>query len=313
MIKFPANSKELTFKDIIDKLLCKYEILGNYNNIVINNTASIEKANENSLVFISDTRTDKIDLLNKTKAKLIICSITEINGFEKEKCLIIVDNPKVAFSSIINQVFYEKKSNQIHPTCIIHPDAKLHKNINLGPYCIIGNCTINEGVEIESNVCIYDNVYIEKNVKIQSGCIIGSEGFDYIMDTNGKYVENFPQIGGVRIEENVIIGANTCIQRGTLGDTIIKSNCLIDNMVTIAHNVIINENSLVIGHSHIGGSVVIGKNSFIGQSVSIANVGFVGERSKIGIGSTVIRSINDDESVFGNPAKKINSPSNNIS
>jgi UDP-3-O-[3-hydroxymyristoyl] glucosamine N-acyltransferase len=313
MIKFPKNSKELTFTDIIDKLKCKYKILGNYNNIIVNNTSSIETANENSLVFISPTRVDKEKLLNLTNAKLIICDIEEINNFETQKCLIIVENPKEIFANVINQIFYKEKSYIIHPTCIIHSDAILHKNINIGPYCIIGNCTIEEGVEIESNVCIYDNVCIGKNVKIQQGCVIGSEGFDYFMDTNGKYVENFPQLGGVIIEENVIIVANTCIQRGALGYTRIGKNCLIDNMVTIAHNVIINENSQVIGHSHIGGSVVIGKNSFIGQSVSIANVGFVGERSKIGIGSTVIRSINDDESVFGNPAKKINSPSNNIS
>jgi len=312
MIKFPASSKELTLKDIADKLQCKYKVVGNYDNVIINNTSSIESANENSLVFISKTRIDKVELLNITKAKIIICDIAEINDFESEKCLIIVENPKAIFSSIINKIFYEKKPNQIHPTCIIHSDAKLHKNIYIGPYCIIGNCIIDEGVEIESNVCINDNVHIEKNVKIQSGCIIGSDGFDYILDENGKYIENFPQLGGVKIEENVIIGSNTCIQRGTLGDTVIKKNCLIDNMITIAHNVVINENSMIIGHSHIGGSVIIGKNAFISQSVSIANVGYVGERSKIGIGSVVIRSINDDESVFGNPAKKINHPSNNI-
>ena len=312
MIKFPVNSKDLTLKDIVNKLQCKYEIIGNYDKIEINNTSSIESANENSLVFISNTRIDKLELLNKTKAKLIICDISEINNFKSEKCLIIVDNPKAIFASIINKIFYEKKINQIHPTCIIHSDAKLHKNIYIGPYSIIGNCTIEEGVEIESNVCINDNVYIGKNVKIQSGCVIGTEGFDYILDENGKYIENFPQIGGVKIEENVIIGSNTCIQRGTLGDTIIKKNCLIDNMITIAHNVVINENTIIIGHSHIGGSVIIGNNAFIGQSSSIANVGYVGERSKTGIGSVVIRSVNDGESVFGNPAKKINSPSNII-
>lgn len=312
MIKFPDTSKGLTLKDIVNKLECKYKIVGNYEKIVINNTSSIESANENSLVFISDSRIDKAELLKITKAKLIICNITEINNIESEKCLVIVENPKAVFSRIINNIFFQKKLNQIHPTCIIHSDAKLHKNIYIGPYSIIGNCTIEEGVEIESNVCIYDNVYIEKNTKIQSGCIIGCEGFDYIMDENGKYIENFPQLGGVKIEENVIIGSNTCIQRGTLGDTIIKKNCLIDNMITIAHNVIINENSIIIGHSHVGGSVVIGKNAFIGQSSSIANVGYVGEMSKIGIGSVVIRSVNNGESVFGNPAKNINSPSKKV-
>lgn len=312
MIKFPANSKDLTLNDIVNKIQCNYKIVGNYDKIEINNTSSIESANENSLVFISNTRIDKLELLNKTKAKLIICDISEINSFESEKCLIIVDNPKAIFASIINKIFNEKKINQVHPTCIIHSDAKLNKNIYIGPYSIIGNCTIEEGVEIESNVCINDNVYIGKNVKIQSGCVIGTEGFDYILDENGKYIQNFPQLGGVKIEENVIIGSNTCIQRGTLGDTIIKKNCLIDNMITIAHNVVINENTIIIGHSHIGGSVIIGKNAFIGQSSSIANVGYVGERSKTGIGSVVIRSVNNGESVFGNPAKKINSPSNNI-
>lgn len=309
MIKFPKFSEELTLTDIIGKLLCDYKILGNDKNIVVNNTSSIDKANENSLVFISATRVDKVDLLNRTKARLIICDTDEKNIFETQKCLIIVKNPKEVFANVINQIFFQEKLNIIHPTCIIHPDAILHKNINIGPYCIIGNCTIEEGVVIESNVYIHDDVHIKKNVKIQQSCIIGAEGFDYVMDSNGKYVENFPQLGGVIIEENVIIGANTCIQRGSLGYTIIGRNCLIDNMVTIAHNVIINENTQIIGHSHIGGSVIIGKNTFIGQSVTIANVGYIGENSKIGIGSTVIRSVNNNESVFGNPAKKIISPS----
>ena len=312
MIRFPANSKELTLKEIISKLQCNYKILGNCGDIVIDNTSSIQTANENSLVFINDTRIDKLELLNLTNAKAIICNIEGINSIKSDKCLIIVENPKEIFAGIINKIFQQHKAYQIHSSSIIHSDAQLHDNICIGPFCVIGNCIIEEGVEIQSNVCIHDNVYIGKNVKIQSGCIIGFEGFDHILDENGKYVENFPQLGGVIIEENVIIGANTCIQRGTLSDTIIKRNCIIDNMVTIAHNVVINENSTIIGHSHIGGSVVVGKSTFIGQSVSIANVGYVGEKSKIGIGSVVIRSVSDKESVFGNPAKKINSPSNNI-
>ena len=312
MIRFPANSKELTLKEIISKLHCKYKILGNLNNIVIDNTSNIQSANENSLVFINDSRIDKLELLNLTKARAIICNIEDLDTIKNDKCLIIVENPKVIFANIVNNIFQQYKSYQIHSSSIIHSEAQLHENISIGPFCVIGNCIIEEGVEIQNNVCIHDNVHIGKNVKIQSGCIIGFEGFDHILDENGKYVENFPQLGGVVIEENVVIGSNTCIQRGTLGDTVIKKNCLIDNMITIAHNVVINENSMISGHSHVGGSVVVGKSAFIGQSVSIANVGYIGEKSKIGIGSTVIRSVSDGESVFGNPAKKINSPLTNI-
>ncbi len=93
MIKFPNNIAKLSVQNIIDILQCNFKILGNINNIVIDNASSIDNANEKSIVFISETRNDKLELLKKTKSKLIICNITEIKNLEFEKCLIIVESP----------------------------------------------------------------------------------------------------------------------------------------------------------------------------------------------------------------------------
>ena len=142
------------------------------------------------------------------------------------------------------------------------------------------------------------------NVTIEHGAVIGSDGYGYSRAKDGK-IEPFPHIGGVHIEDDVYIGANTCIDRGSLGDTVIGKGSKIDNLVHIAHNVIIGENVMVIANSMIAGSVNVRNNSWIAPSASILNQKSIGEGSTVGIGAVVLKDVEAKTVVSGVPARPL--------
>ena len=143
------------------------------------------------------------------------------------------------------------------------------------------------------------------NVTIEHGAVIGSDGYGYSRAKDGT-IEHFPHIGGVHIGDNVYIGANTCIDRGSLGDTVIGKGSKIDNLVHIAHNVIIGENVMVIANSMIAGSVNVGlNNSWIAPSASILNQKSIGEGSTVGIGAVVLKDVEAKTVVTGVPARPL--------
>jgi UDP-3-O-[3-hydroxymyristoyl] glucosamine N-acyltransferase len=127
-------------------------------------------------------------------------------------------------------------------------------------------------------------------------------GFGYEKDEDGHY-QVIPHIGGVLIEENVEIGNNTCIDRAVLGNTILKKNCKIDNLVHIAHGVIVGENSLVIAHAMVGGSTVIGDNVWVAPNAALINKITIGDNATIGLGAVVVKNVGENDTVIGNPAK----------
>jgi UDP-3-O-[3-hydroxymyristoyl] glucosamine N-acyltransferase len=222
----------------------------------------------------------------------------------KTKVLIKVDNPKLVFAKIANSILSRKQKYGFHSTSVIHPDAKIHRNCYIGPHAYIGRAVIGEGTIIYGNCYIYDNVSIGKRVIIDAGCVIGSEGFGFVRDEDGIPVR-FPQIGGVLIEDDVEIGANSCIDRGALNNTIIHQGVKIDKLVHIAHNVEIGKYSFIISNSVIAGSSRIGDFCWISPTTTVINKVNIGNRSVIGIGSVVTKNVPDDQTWMGNPAAPI--------
>lgn len=143
-----------------------------------------------------------------------------------------------------------------------------------------------------------------ENVLIGENCSIGNDGFGYEKNLDGTWIK-FPHYGNIILEDNVEIADNVCIDRGVLGDTIIKRGVKIDSLVHISHNVKIEQNSLIIAKTMIAGSVSIGKDCWIGPSSSIINGISIGNNVTVGIGSNVIRDVPDNVIVAGNPAKII--------
>jgi len=281
-------------------------VLGEYLNVFFNNVKPIDLANEDSLAWIKPTIQDKKSLLKTTKSRIILGddSLIPIHGEFPEKVFLIVENPKLEFVRIIKKFFIKKIKPGISKSAVIHSEADIHSSVFIGDNVVVGKCIIGKDSIVEPNCTIYDNVRIGKNVKINANTVIGSEGFGYSRNEENEF-ELFPHIGGVIIEDNVDIGSNTSIDRGTLGDTIIKTGAKIDNLVHIAHNVIVGRHSAVIANAMIGGSVEIGDYSWIAPSVSIMNQAIISEEVIVGMGAVVTKNISKEETWAGNPARPL--------
>jgi len=294
--------RNISVEEIIPLLDLDDKVLGNTSHF-FNNVQPAESINEESLDWINPKKKNKSEYINNSKAKIIICdSSLEINEeLTKNRCIIIVENPKLTFLRIVNKFFEEKIKFQIHPSAIIHPEAKIAENCHIGPYTYIGKCEISEGTIIQANCYINDSVTIGKNVIIQAGAVIGNDGFGYQRNKEGA-LEKFPHIGGVIIKDNVEIGSNTSIDRGALGYTVIEEGVKIDNLVHISHNVKVGKHSVIIANTVIGGSTIIGEYTWLSPSVSILDQLIVGKNVIIGVGAVVTKNIPDNETWTGSPA-----------
>jgi UDP-3-O-[3-hydroxymyristoyl] glucosamine N-acyltransferase len=274
--------------------------------LVFNNVPPAEFVNTKSLDWINPNKKNKLQYLINSQAGIIICdsSIKIPEFLLDKKCFIIVKNPKLTFLRVVNHFFIERLHYAIHEKATIHPAATISSNCSIGPNTYIGKCSIGNQTVIHGNCYIYDNVVIGNNVIIHAGTVIGADGFGYQRNENGVF-EKFPHIGGVLIEDDVEIGANTCIDRGALGNTIIKTGAKIDNLVHIAHNVVIGKHSAVIANTMIGGSTVIGDFSWVAPSVSLRDQIKIGNNVTVGMGAVVTKNIPDSETWTGSPAKPL--------
>ena len=298
--------KRYSIQDVLSYIAEPYRIIGNAEGRFVTNIKPILEADEESLAFVSADRKDKQNLVMHTKALLIICdpSVSIYSEMIQEKCLIMVDNPKITFARIGNALFKKTVEYGVHPTAFVHPDALVHPRTYIGPFSYIGRCVIGEGTIIYGHAHLYDNVKIGENVVIHAGTVIGADGFGYLKTESEEY-ENFPHIGGVVIEDNIEIGANTCVDRGSLGNTIIRRGAKIDNLVHVAHNVEVGENAIIIAHAMIGGSTHIGKNAWIAPTACLRDVISIGENAVIGMGAVVTKNVPNGETWAGVPAKAI--------
>jgi len=287
--------------DIKDCLGKDFLIEGDEKLISFDKLKTLQDADENSLVWISPRKKNISDLLSSSKARV---AISNENVTSKDKCLIKVKNPKLALIRIVKKLYSPEIEFAIHPSSFIHKKAKIHKDVYIGPFTYIGKAEIGEGTIIHGHCHIFDNVKIGKYVSINAGSIIGSEGFGYELNENAEY-EKFIHIGGVEINDNVDIGANTCIVRGTLGNTVIGSGTKIDNLVHIGHNAIIGKHCIITANNMVGGSVRIEDYSWLGPSSSTLNQLTLAKNSYAGLSSVITKSIPEGEIWAGNPARPI--------
>ena len=292
----------ITSGDLVKKL--GGELIGDPN-ILINSVASLESSNQNSISFFNNPK--YLDLLKITKAAIVITNAESL-AFRKGSA-IVSNNPYLYFakvSRLLNPSKVPKK--EISKSAMIHPTCKLGQNIFIGPNVVIEqNVSIADGVAVHAgaiiesdniigdnstihpNVVIKTNTIIGRNCTIYAGSVIGSDGFGYAKD-NDKWFA-IPQIGKVIIGDNVDIGANSTIDRGTLDDTIISSGVKIDNLVQIGHNCVIGENTIIAGCVGIAGSAKIGKNCAIGGAAMILGHLSIADNVIISPGSMITRSI----------------------
>jgi UDP-3-O-[3-hydroxymyristoyl] glucosamine N-acyltransferase len=218
--------------------------------------------------------------------------------------IIQCEHPKLAFIKVVT-TFFSSLSATEWPKLgdgAIYPGSFIGSKVILSKGVVIGSgVTLEDGVIIGPNTVIA-NCTVQQNSIVGSNCSIGLPGFGFDKDENGKWWR-FPHIGRVIIEENVEIGSNTCIDRGSIGNTVICQGAKIDNLVHIAHNVIVGAHTLVIANSMLGGSASIGDNVWVAPSVSIMNQVSVGDRALLGMGAVVLKNVGESTVMAGNPAR----------
>lgn len=292
------------------------EVVGD-KNLIISGLSGIKEAKGGDLTFVANSK--YFSLVEATNASAILVP-TEFSV--KNKAIVRTENPSLAFAKIASD-FINDQSDQlkgIHKTAIVANDAKIGKNVYIGPYvvvqertvigddtaihagCFVGHDTsIAKGCKIYPNATIRERISIGNNVIIHSGTVIGSDGFGFV-NVEGVH-EKIPQIGTVVIEDNVEIGANVTVDRARFDKTFIGRGTKIDNLVQIAHNVIIGENCIIIAQVGISGSSTVGKNAILAGQVGVVGHLTIGEGAIIAAQSGVSKSILPHEKVFGSPAK----------
>ncbi len=295
----------------IIKLLVERQNVLSFNNslthyIPLTNITDLTNAREGSLVWVASNNNNALEVIKNSKATYIICGENvDLTKVFENKLVIRVKNPRLFFVQILSD-FLELLPNvsEIHSTAVIDSESIIGENVSIGANSVIGKCEIGDDTIIGANVTIYDRCVIKKRVKINSGTVIGSDGFGYERLDDGTLIK-FPHIGSVLIEDDVEIGANTCIDRATLGVTHLKRGVKIDNLVHIAHNVVVGENTAVIALAMVGGSTLIGNNSWIAPSVALRDGLMIGSNSTIGMGAVVTKNVPDGETWTGGPAKNL--------
>jgi len=265
------------------------------------------QADETSLVWTGTTPADLHELVKNTPAAIFILPMPAPgnHGLQPEnKSLIFVPDPRLAAITVLAHFFRNRPAWGRHPSAVIHPDAIIAPDTFIGPNTIIGKCSIDSGTILYGNNYLYDGVTLGRNVTVHAGTVIGADGFGYQEGKEKEWLK-FEHVGGVTIGHGVEIGANTCIDRGTLGETTVGDGTKIDNLVHIAHNVRIGKHCLIIAHAMIGGSCVIGDHVWIAPNAGILQKTIIGENSTIGLGAVVLRQVPAGETWAGVPAHKI--------
>lgn len=275
---------------------------GEYNEMIIDNLAEVERVNETTLDWINPSKPNKQAMAESSKARVLL--VDESVGSIEGKVLIHVKNPKVALAEVGNHFFVEQPMPGIHPTAVIDPAAKIGKDVSIGAYCVIGKAEIGDGCILDSNVRVYDDTVMGKGCVIKAGAVLGGAGFGYERDADGNKFR-FPQIGQLIMGDYVEVGANTCIDRGALADTVIGDYTKINNLCHIAHNNKIGRNVTITGCVNVSGSNVIDDDVWIAPNSSIRGWVHIGKGATAGMGAVVVKDIPEGETWVGNPAHKL--------
>lgn len=294
------------------------EVEGNAD-AVVNRLAKIEEGEPGSLSFLANPQYEPH--IYHTEASIVIVN----KSFEAEKpvktTLLRVDDAYQAFARLLN-LYNQMRHNKsgVEQNATVSESATLGEDVYVGSHTYIGeNVTIGNNTKIYPGCYIGDNVTLGDNcllysgariyadcqlgndVTLHSGVIIGGDGFGFAPNSENSY-DKVAQIGNVIIEDHVEVGANTTIDRATLGSTIIRKGVKIDNLIQIAHNVEIGENTVIAAQTGVAGSTKIGKNCMIGGQVGIVGHLTIGNNVKIAAQSGIGQSLKDNEVVQGSPA-----------
>ena len=292
------------------------EIVGD-ENATVHTFAKIEEGIPGAISFLSNPK--YTSYIYETKASIVLVNKDFVPEQEIKATLIKVDNAYESLAKLLN--LYEQSKPKrvgIDPLAFVAETAKIGKDVYIAPFACIGeyaevgdntmihpHATIGSGAKIGSDCILYANTTIYHDCRIgnhcilHSGCVIGADGFGFAPTPEGY--EKIPQIGIVILEDNVEIGANTCVDRATMGATIVHKGVKLDNLIQVAHNDEIGANTVMAAQVGIAGSTKVGEWCMFGGQVGIAGHITIGDRVNLGAQSGIPSSIKADSVLIGTP------------
>ena len=287
--------------------------------IEITGVGSIETAGSGHITFAKGKKI--IDMLKQSKASAVLTSNREEVGMSQ----IICSNPELAFARLLEHFHPQSRPKPgIHSSVVLGANVVLGERVALAPLVCVGdnvrigddvvvcsgavigdNCELGKRTLIHPNVTLYSNSIIGNYVTLHAGVVIGSDGFGYTADEKGMHVK-INQIGNVVIEDNVEVGANSCIDRAATGTTLIKKGTKIDNLVQVAHNCIIGENCILVAQVGVAGSCNLGRHVVLAGQAGLSDHVTVGDNVTLAAKSAALRDIKENSIYGGIPAFPLN-------
>ncbi len=300
----------------------KGEVIGD-GEVKVSNVSKIEEGKPGTLAFLATLKYE--NYIYNTKASIVLVNRDFVPKEKINSTLIKVDDAYQAFASLLDLYEQSKmlvKAGIEQPSFIdestiygeniyvgafayIGKNTKIGKNVKVYPQVHIGdNVTIGDNCTLYAGVKIYDDVVIGNNCILHANAVIGADGFGFAPQEDGTY-NKIPQIGNVILEDNVDVGANSTIDCGTMGSTIIRKGAKIDNLVQIGHNCDVGENTVIAAQTGLAGTTKVGKNCKFAGQVGLAGHLTIGDNVIIGAKSGVPKSVKSNKIIFGSPAYDI--------
>lgn len=279
--------------------------------VIVNQLAKIEEAKKGGLSFLANPRYEQY--LYNSDASVIIINDDFAVAQPVKATLIRVKDAYSAFSVLLDKYNTLKPDKTgVEELAFVHPTARIGKNVYIGAFAYIGadviigdhskiypqvyvgdHSTIGDNCTLFPGVKIYSDCILKNNIIVHSGAVIGSDGFGFAPQADGSYTK-ISQIGNVVVEDDVEIGANSCIDRATMGSTIIHKGAKLDNLIQLAHNAEVGSNTVIASQTGISGSTKVGENCIIGGQVGIVGHVSIAKGSQIQAKSGINRTIDEE-------------------
>lgn len=302
----------MNLSDIAEKIGGK--VVGDVS-LEITDVRSIETAEEGHITFLTGKKF--LDKLKQSRASAVLVDSEQ----EMDMSQVITPGPALAFARLLDYFHPQQRpAPGIHPSVILGENVVLGKRVTLSPLVCVGDnvqigddtvvhsgvvigndCSLGQHTVIHSNVTLYCNSVLGNHITLHAGVVVGADGFGYTLDEKGRHAK-INQIGNVVIEDNVEVGANSCIDRAAMGTTLIKEGTKIDNLVQIAHNCTIGEHCILVAQVGIAGSCKLGHHVVLAGQVGVSDHVTVGDQVTLAVKSVALRDIESNSVHGGIPA-----------
>jgi UDP-3-O-[3-hydroxymyristoyl] glucosamine N-acyltransferase len=300
-------------------LYLKGEVVGDPE-VTVSNVSKIEEGKEGTLAFLANPKYE--NFLYTSDASIVLVNKDFVPREPVKATLIKVNDAYQAFAALLDlymqareslksgveQPSFIHQSSELGQNCWVAAFAYIGRNVKVGdhvkiyPHVYVGdNVTIGDGTTLYSGVKIYDDTVIGRRCILHSGAVVGSDGFGFAPQKDGSY-KKIPQIGNVILEDDVEIGANTTIDCGTMGSTILRKGVKLDNLIMIAHNCEVGDHTVMAALTGLAGTSKVGKNCKFAGQVGLAGHLTIGDNVQIGAQSGVSKNVRSNEIILGSPA-----------